>query len=68
MLLLFDMYNIFAYICVFLFISAYVRASPQSFKNDMPRNLLPNRAIESWDTLWLGIQAFLGFTFLELYK
>ena len=69
MLLLFEMYNIFAYICVFLSIFAYVRASPQSSKNDTPRNLLPNRAIESfWDALWLGIQAFLCFTFWEWYK
>ena len=31
--------------------------------NDARRNLLPNRAIESfWDALWLGIQPFLCFT------
>ena len=62
MLLLFEMYNIFAYICVFLSIFAYVRAYSQWSKNDSPCNLLPNRVIESfWDALWLDIWPFLCF-------
>ena len=68
MLLLFDMYNIFAYMCIFgyicvcLSIFAYVRAYLQSSKNDMPHDLLPNRAIESfWDALWLELWPFLYF-------
>ena len=62
MLLLFEMYNIFAYICIFLSIFAYVRAYLQSSKNDTPRDLLPNRAIESfWDALWLELWPFLYF-------
>ena len=62
MLLLFEMYNIFAYICVFLSIFAYVRTYLQSSKNDTPCDLLPNRAIESfWDALWLELWPFLYF-------
>ena len=68
MLILFDMYNIFVnicifgYICVCLSIFAYVRAYSQLSKNDSPRNLLPNRAIESfWDALWLELWPFLYF-------
>ena len=62
MLLLFDMYNIFGYICVLLSILAYVRAYSQLSKNDSPRNLLPNHAIESfWDALWLELWPFLYF-------
>ena len=35
---------------------------PQLSKNDSPRNLLPNRAIESfWDALWLELWPFLYF-------
>ena len=62
MLLSFEMCCIFAYICVFLSIFAYVRAYLQSSKKDTPRNLLPNRALESfWDALWLELWAFLYF-------
>ena len=62
MLLLFDMYNIFGYICVLLSIFTYVRTYSQLSKNDSPRNLLPNRAIESfWDALWLELWPFLYF-------
>ena len=62
MLLLFEIYNICVYICVFLSIFAYVRASPQSSKNDTPRNLLPKPAIESfWDALWLELWPFFAF-------
>ena len=50
-------------VCIFLCISVYVRAYPQLSKNDSPRNLLPNRAIESfWDALWLELWPFLCFT------
>ena len=49
-------------VCIFLCISVYVRAYPQLSKNDSPRNLLPNRAIESfWDALWLELWPFLYF-------
>ena len=62
MLLLLDMYNRFAYSCVFLSIFAYVRAYLQSSKKDTPRNLLPNHAIESfWDALWLELWPLLYF-------
>ena len=54
MLFSFEMCCIFAYICVFLSIFAYVRAYLQSSKNDTPHDLLPNRVIESfWDALEL---------------
>ena len=68
MLLLFDMYNIFAYICIFgcscvcLSIFAYVRAYSQLCKNAAQRNLLQNEHFESfWDTLWLELWPFLYF-------
>ena len=53
------------FLCIivyFLRMSVYVRAYPQLSKNDSPRNLLPNRAIESfWDALWLELWPFLYF-------
>ena len=50
------------YFCIFLYISVYVRAYLQLAKSDSPRNLLPNRAIESfWDALWLELWPFLYF-------
>ena len=49
-------------VCIFLCISVYVRAYLQLSKSDSPRNLLPNRAIESfWDALWLELWPFLYF-------